>query len=167
MLMRINESFFSALIFILPAYIANSSAVIFHGKKPIDFNKTFLDKKRIFGANKTIEGFIGGFSCGLLIAIIESLILGKNLFMLGALTSLGALLGDLFGAFIKRRLVLTPGFPLPFMDQLDFVYGALIVSYPFIRLDLHALFFIFLFTPFLHLLTNSIAYLLKLKKFWW
>ncbi|MEM3606836.1 MAG: CDP-archaeol synthase, partial [Candidatus Bathyarchaeia archaeon] len=61
-----NESFFSALIFILPAYIANASAVVFHGKKPIDFNKTFIDKKRVFGANKTIEGFIGGFLCGLL-----------------------------------------------------------------------------------------------------
>jgi|YelNatPaOPRAMG01_1025707.scaffolds.fasta_scaffold24623_3 CDP-2,3-bis-(O-geranylgeranyl)-sn-glycerol synthase len=171
MLMKINEHFLSALIFILPAYIANASAVIFHGKKPIDFNKTFLDGKRVFGSNKTIEGFAGGFLCGLLIAIIEGLILDKNniflFFLLGILTSLGALLGDLFGAFIKRRLVLAPGFPLPFMDQLDFVYGALIISYPFLKLDLNALFFIFLFTPLLHLITNSVAYLLKLKKFWW
>ncbi|MEM2577045.1 MAG: CDP-2,3-bis-(O-geranylgeranyl)-sn-glycerol synthase, partial [Candidatus Bathyarchaeia archaeon] len=144
-----NESFFSALIFILPAYIANASAVVFHGKKPIDFNKTFIDKKRVFGANKTIEGFIGGFLCGLLMTIIECLILNCknfNFFLLGALISLGALLGDLLGAFIKRRLTLAPGFPLPFLDQLDFVYGALIISYPFSKLDLNALFFIFLFT---------------------
>ncbi len=169
MLFKINEAFFSALIFILPAYIANASAVIFHGKRPIDFNKNFFDGKRVFGANKTIEGFIGGFLCGSSIAMIESLILNKNfnLFLIGVLGSLGALLGDLFGAFIKRRLVLAPGFPLPFMDQLDFVYGALIISYPFSKLNLNVLFFIFLFTPLLHLFTNSIAYLLKLKKFWW
>lgn len=167
MLMEANKYFFSALTFILPAYIANASPVVFHGKKPIDFNKKFIDGERVFGSNKTIEGFIGGFICGLLTALIESLITGINFLFNGALIALGALLGDLFGAFIKRRLKLSPGFPLPFMDQLDFIYGALLASYPVLKLSLNALFFIFLLTPPLHLLTNAIAYLLKLKKFWW
>lgn len=161
------NDFLSALRFILPAYVANSSPVIFGGGKAMDLGKSFLDGRRIFGSNKTVRGFIGGLSCGALISLIEDLLTGGGFFPYGVLIAAGALLGDLLGAFIKRRLGLPPGFPFPLMDQLDFVFGALALSRPFYRLSLSAMLLVFLATPPLHLLTNGAAYILKLKKYWW
>lgn len=162
-----SKDFLSALQFILPAYVANSSPVIFGGGKAIDLGRSFLDGRRIFGSNKTVRGFVGGLSCGALISLVEDLLMGGGFFPYGVLISVGALLGDLLGAFIKRRFGLPPGSPFPLMDQLDFVFGALMLSCPFYKLSLSATFLIFLATPPLHLLTNGVAYILKLKKYWW
>jgi CDP-2,3-bis-(O-geranylgeranyl)-sn-glycerol synthase len=84
-----------------------------------------------------------------------------------ALISLGSLLGDLVGAFIKRRMRLTPGFPLPLLDQLDFILGALLLSYPIYGFNSNATFIILLMTPPLHLATNASAYALRLKNTAW
>ncbi len=156
-----------AIYFMIPAYIANSIPIIFGGGKPIDFGRKFIDGERIFGANKTIKGFISGLVCGSLAAIVEDLILIKGFAFVGIFISLGAISGDLLGAFVKRRLKLAPGFPLPLMDQLDFIFGALLFAYPFYNLTLGAVFILVLITPPFHIFTNAIAYLLKLKNTFW
>jgi len=156
-----------AIYIAIPAYIANSLAVVFKGGPPIDCGRRFIDGERIFGANKTIRGFVFGLICGFLATIVEGFLLGSGLLLLGVLASLGALLGDLFGAFIKRRLRLEPGAPFPLLDQLDFIFGALFVSYPISRVTLGTVIILVIFTPPIHLLANLIAYRLGAKDNWW
>jgi CDP-2,3-bis-(O-geranylgeranyl)-sn-glycerol synthase len=157
----------SALYFMIPAYVANSTPTIFGGGKAIDLGRRFIDGEPIFGANKTIRGFIGGLALGSSVGIVEALVFSQGLLPKSVLTSLGSLSGDLAGAFIKRRMKLSPGFPLPLMDQLDFILGALLFSCPIYGLNMNVIFILLLITPPLHLATNSIAYALKLKNTAW
>jgi len=152
---------------IAPSYIANAIPVLFGGGRSLDFGKYFIDGKRIFGRNKTIKGFICGLTFGIVASIIGELILMKELIFLGILASLGSMLGDLFGSFIKRRLKIGSGSPLPLVDQLDFVIGALILTYPIYRFNFSIVAFMLLITPPIHIASNAMAYLLKLKKQFW
>lgn len=157
----------SALIFIFPSYAANSVPAVFGGGIPIDLGKRFIDGERILGSHKTVRGFIGGLLAGSLVSILMGLLISSELFFLCSLVSIGALLGDLGGAFIKRRMKLPPGYPLPLLDQLDFVFGGLLVLYPFHSPSPGAVFLILLFTPAIHLLANMLAYVLRIKKNFW
>jgi CDP-2,3-bis-(O-geranylgeranyl)-sn-glycerol synthase len=161
------DDLLSALYFIIPAYIANSTPIIFGGGKAIDLGCRFIDGERIFGPNKTIRGFLSGLIFGSLVGIVEDMALSQGMMLKCALISLGSLLGDLVGAFIKRRMRLTPGFPLPLLDQLDFILGALLLSYPIYGFNSNATFIILLMTPPLHLATNASAYALRLKNTAW
>jgi CDP-2,3-bis-(O-geranylgeranyl)-sn-glycerol synthase len=157
-----------ALIFILPAYCANATPVIAgRGGLAIDFGKKFVDGKPIFGKNKTLRGFLVGLAVGTCIGLSESAVLNYPL-AFGVLLSLGALLGDLGGAFLKRRLDIPPGNLLPVIDQVDFVVGALIFSllvYPMLAWQL--VLTVLIITPPIHLLTNFAAYKLRLKSNPW
>ncbi|MGB9759054.1 MAG: CDP-2,3-bis-(O-geranylgeranyl)-sn-glycerol synthase [Thermoproteota archaeon] len=148
--------------FMAPALVANASAVIFKGIHPIDFGKKFIDSEPIFGKNKTIGGFIGGGTVGFLIGVL----INRSVALSIAL-SFGALIGDLIGAFIKRRMKIKPGQPFPLLDQYDFVFGALMFSYPISQLDVYTM-IAFLFTvPLIHLFTNVVGYMLKVKRVPW
>jgi CDP-2,3-bis-(O-geranylgeranyl)-sn-glycerol synthase len=84
---------------------------------------------------------------------------------LGFILSLGALVGDLFGSFIKRRLDIKPGASLPLIDQLSFVLFALLfalIAEPNSISLLSAILIVILTGP-VHLLVNFIAYILRLK----
>ena len=151
-----------ALLFILPAYVANATPVIVKGKHPIDSGKNFIDGKRIFGDGKTFEGFISGILAGIASGIIVGHVIQLSLTL-----SLGALLGDLLGAFIKRRLGLRRGAPAPGLDQLDFIVGALALSSVIYIPSVDIIATILLVTPPLHVLTNRLAYMLKLKDTPW
>jgi CDP-2,3-bis-(O-geranylgeranyl)-sn-glycerol synthase len=80
---------------------------------------------------------------------------------------LGALLGDLTGAFLKRRLNIAPGGLLPVIDQIDFVVGAVVFSYPLGIVSWELAVAVLIITPPIHLLTNYLAYRLKLKSNPW
>jgi len=157
------ETIVNALKFILPAYCANATPVIVGGGKPIDFGKNFSDGKQIFGENKTFRGFFSGLFLGSLVGLGENLLFGYPLFF-GFVTSFGALIGDLIKSFFKRRLGYEPGKMLPVADQLDFVFGAVLFSLPLMPPTLEEFFILILVTPPIHLGTNFLAYLLKLKK---
>jgi CDP-2,3-bis-(O-geranylgeranyl)-sn-glycerol synthase len=86
---------------------------------------------------------------------------------LGFLLSSGALFGDMMGSFIKRRLGIKQGRPAPILDQLNFIFGALLFTYPFSPIPLDMIITICLITPIVHLTSNIIAYKLKIKKVWW
>jgi len=150
-----------AIYTFLPAYFANATPTILGGGKPIDFKRNFIDGRRIFGDNKTVRGFISGVFAGTVVGILQKELLR------GALLSFGALIGDLGGAFVKRRFGLDPGAPLPILDQLDFVAGALMLSVSFFPIDVTSMILIIVLTPFIHYLTNTIAYALKLKSKPW
>ncbi|MGD8506156.1 MAG: CDP-2,3-bis-(O-geranylgeranyl)-sn-glycerol synthase [Candidatus Bathyarchaeota archaeon] len=166
-----------AFYFILPAYVANAVPVIFGGGYPIDAGKLFLDGKPILGSNKTVRGFIAGLLVGTFLGFVLSNLYQLDGFpqnflfeysiSLGFMLSLGALTGDLLHSFIKRRLDIAPGSPLPVADQSDFVIGALLFSVLVYPPPWHIAVIILLVTPPIHLLTNFVAYLLGIKKTPW
>ncbi len=156
-----------SLIFILPAYSANAVPVVFGGGKPIDFGEKLRDGQPIFGSHKTFRGFLAGLVVGTLVGVGESYVFGKYSLLLGFWLSLGALVGDLCGAFIKRRLGLSPGDFFPIIDQIDFVLFALLFSLPFSPPTLPVALTIVIITIPIHLLTNLLAYWAHVKKKPW
>jgi len=168
-----------ALWFILPAYIANAFPVVFGGGLAIDMGKKLPDGKPIFGSHKTVRGFVAGLIAGVLTSWVQTILLQYNMLsdfeppfqfnvLIGAMIALGALVGDLAHSFVKRRMGVAEGSPLPVADQLDFVVGAILFSllvsaYP----PLLIVVIIIVVTPPIHLLTNSVAYLLGMKKTPW
>ena len=155
-----------AFKFIFPAYCANAAPVLAGGGLSMDLGKNFVDGKRFFGKNKTFRGFFFGLAIGVFVGFLEFMIFGYPL-LFCTLTPLGALLGDLTGAFLKRRLDIAPGGLLPIIDQIDFVVGALVFSLPLgiVYWELAAT--VMLVTPPIHLFTNFMAYKLKLKNNPW
>ena len=163
--------------FILPAYVANAVPVVFGGGYPIDACKLFLDGKPLLGSNKTVRGFIAGLLVGTFSGFVLSNLYQLNGFprdflfeydiLLGFMLSLGALTGDLLHSFIKRRLDIAPGSPLPVADQSDFVLGALLFSVLIHPPPWHIAVIILLVTPPIHLLTNFVAHLMGIKKTPW
>jgi len=164
------DEVFNALYFIFPAYCANASPVIFGGGKPIDCGRSFFDGKPIFGSHKTYRGFTSGLLIGTFVGWVQEAFaptvgLPKGSILAGLALSFGALLGDLIGSFVKRRLNLKPGAPLPVIDQIDFVLFALLFAlavkpelFPPLRIVLTVA-----LTGPIHVLVNLIAYLLHLK----
>jgi len=170
-----------AMWLMLPAYIANPTAVVFGGGTPIDFGKNWKDGRRILGDGKTFRGLIGGTICGIIIGLIQMQVLPQfsldafTPFTLSAIVALsfGALLGDIVKSFFKRRLGLARGAKFPLVDQLDFVAGAWVLAYivePKWFIDNFTFWIIItviILTPILHRLTNIIGYYIKVKKEPW
>jgi CDP-2,3-bis-(O-geranylgeranyl)-sn-glycerol synthase len=164
------EELAKLIVYIIPAMVANGSPVVIgrmlDNKHPIDFGKNFLDGYRILGDGKTWEGFVGGIAAGTLSGLILGLLFSKplELFTVGLLSSLGALIGDIIGSFIKRRLKLERGHPAPILDQLDFYFGAILFLYVAgYKLSIIA---VLIFAPviwILHRTTNYLAYKLRMK----
>jgi CDP-2,3-bis-(O-geranylgeranyl)-sn-glycerol synthase len=155
-----------AMKFIFPAYCANATPVIAGGGTPMDFGKNFLDGKRVFGSNKTFRGFFFGLAVGIMVGLVEVMFFGYPL-LFAVLSPLGALLGDLTAAFLKRRLGIAPGGLFPLVDQVDFVVGALVFSLPLAIIYWQLAVAVLIITPPIHLLTNFVAYKLRLKKNPW
>ena len=155
-----------AFVFIFPAYCANAVPVIFGGGLPMDSGRNFWDDKPVFGSHKTVRGFFAGLVVGTLAGFGLSLVIDYSVF-LGFVVSLGALLGDLAEAFVKRRLGFAPGASLPVADQLDFVVGALVLSLFISPPSWQVALIVIVVTPPIHLLTNFIAYRVGVKKEPW
>jgi CDP-2,3-bis-(O-geranylgeranyl)-sn-glycerol synthase len=130
-------------------------------------HRRLSDGERILGDHKTIRGFISGLLAGALVGLLSSLLFSESLLIMAVLASLGALLGDLAGAFLKRRLKIAPGGALPVVDQLDFVIGAVLCVSLFFPMSVNVLLILFLVTPPIHFLTNVGAHVLGLKEQYW
>ena len=90
------------------------------------------------------------------------------------LCSFGAVLGDLIGAFFKRRLDIKSGAPFWIVDQIDFALVAILfiviaalISPLFVIPDLNIIIFICILTPSVSIIANTIAYLIGLKDVPW
>jgi len=78
---------------------------LFRNPHPMNFNRRFIDGRRVFGDNKSVEGFMSGVIAGLSIGIVYTFFTGLNTWIAyGLLSGSGAMLGDLLNSFIKRRL---------------------------------------------------------------
>ncbi len=155
----------SALWFILPAYVANATPVVLGGGRPIDAGKKFIDGRPIFGAGKTVQGFIAGLAAGTFVGLFQGIAAGtlSHYLALGFLLALGALLGDLLGSFIKRRLGIKRGDAALGLDQLSFVVLALLAASPLTLPSWEIVLTIIIITLPIHLATNFGGYKLGLK----
>ncbi len=171
----------------LPAWIANSTPVVFGGGRPIDGGRVFRDGRRVLGSGKTIRGFVAGVFFGTLAGLVQSTLapylkpildqyvtvtieMERILFMtvpFAFALSFGALLGDSVGSFFKRRVNIRSGGPAPILDQLGFILVALICgslilqpSYPYVVLLL-------VLTLAIHWFSNAVGYVLGFKEHPW
>lgn len=105
----------------IPAMIPNSAAAVFGGGPTIDGGRKWKGS-RIFGNGKTWRGFFGGALVGIIVGVlmidlayffdsVDYWGFGPFWSNVGVVIclSFGAVLGDLMGAFIKRRLGLKKG----------------------------------------------------------
>ena len=138
--MSLLWSIIDAVWFFLPAMLPNTSAAIFGGGTPLDFGHVWRGK-RLLGDGKTWRGLAVGVFSGVILGYMESLIAlpfgpglsavyKPDISILPALFALsfGSMLGDIAGAFIKRRMGLARGASVPLLDQYDFVAGAALAA---------------------------------------
>ncbi len=172
-----------SLWLILPAYAANSFAVIAGGGTPVDFGKKFVDGKRVFGDGKTWRGLISGIAFGTIIGVLQTysseIIEFPNFgffpgfFVVLFCLTFGALFGDLCKSFVKRRLKIKRGGKLPVLDQIDFVIGVFLFllvlspSYFFQNFTVYHIIIILVVTPLLHRVMNIVGYRIGKKKVPW
>ena len=177
-----------AVYFMLPAYVANLSGLAFGGGTPVDGGRECKDGRRLIGNGVTWKGLQNGTIIGTLVGavlgiigtfygdlsvltggIIDLHVYGSLIggLILGFLMAFGALLGDAVGSFLNRRIGLERGAPAPFMDQLDFVVGALVLSLLVVRISWSFFIIIALLSLFLHLGSNTFAYLIGIKDVWY
>ncbi len=170
-----------ALYLILPAYAANGLVPAFvklRGRShPIDANKNFVDGRPLFGTGKTWEGLIFGTLIGGIIGLAEQLAypylpwgispIALNIvpmsFLLGFILGLGAMLGDLIGAFFKRRVGLKRGQPAPILDQEDFLIFAVVFASFVVPIKIGWFILLLIITPLIHWLACFIGWLIKVK----
>jgi len=165
-------------LFLAPSFAANASPLIVKGflknRHPVDFGKNFTDGRRIFGENKSWEGVIAGVLVGTVVGIALVPLYGCTLVKLavaGFVQGIGSMVGDLANSFLKRRLGIKPGEPLPFLDQTSFIVVSLMIvrlagvdQLVGVGLGLVDMAIVIGIALVLHPLTNYIAYLLKLKE---
>lgn len=138
--MSILWAIIDAVWFFLPAMLPNTSAAIFGGGTPLDFGGVWRGK-RVLGDGKTWRGLAVGVSSGVLLGYLESVLsipVGSPLsgvftpsidtFPVLFALSLGSMLGDIAGAFAKRRMGIERGASVPLLDQYDFVAGAVLLA---------------------------------------
>lgn len=178
----------NVLWFTLPAYVANPGAVIFKGKIAMDFGRNFIDGRRILGKGKTWRGFFGGALTGTLTGLIQIILsyLFPNEYLVNfsgnLLTSIlivivlsfGAMLGDSFGSFIKRRLNKESGSNTFLLDQYPFLVISLLFLYllfpmEFIRYiwNVYAIMTLIIYTPLIHRIVNIVGFKIGKKDVPW
>lgn len=148
--------------------IANAMPVLIKNGTPIDQGLIWIDNKRLLGNGKTWEGFVVGIISSYLASVTLSIFYNNILLFFKIwMASITGLIGDIIESFFKRRLGIKRGDPLPVFDQLDFAIAATIFYHLVGEIDLfkELWFIIYSFTIImaLHITTNSIAYILKLK----
>ena len=175
----------------MPAYLANTIAVLTGGKYPIDQGKTLADGNRILGDGKTWSGLVGGTLGGVAIgytqlnfgnSFIQSIVnnipenlWGDSPFIIFFLLSFGALFGDMSASFFKRRGNLKRGDKSPVLDMFDFVGMALILTLIFGNGWIQSWLFdgvgplctLLLLTPILHRGVNIIGFKIGVKNEPW
>lgn len=173
----------------LPAFLPNSAAVLFGGGTPVDFGKTWRGR-RLLGDGKTWRGLLGGICAGTSLGFAQILVAfpfdevdfwgfgpcPRSMAIVASL-AIGSLLGDMVGAFIKRRLGLERGAKAPVLDQYNFLVGAMLLTFAlfpdwfigaFIEGEhIISLIAVIVITPILHRSVNIIGHRLGFKHVPW
>jgi|GEM_PF-358400 len=161
---NINYLYLSLLV-LLPAMIANMTPTVF--KLNI---LNYPINKGIFGKNKTWRGFIFAIIFGTITYIILNklnLILiseDKNyVVFIGFMSALGAIGGDLVKSFFKRKSNIAPGENFSPFDQVDYVIGMILLTYPFFKYDLSQIMFLLILGGWISAIAHRIGWWLKLN----
>ena len=99
--------------------LANGTPVVIHkvlGRRwslPVDGGVTFVDGQPLLGASKTVRGIL--FS--VLVTAASAPLLGLD-WKVGLAIGSGAMAGDLFSSFLKRRMQLLPSSKATGLDQI-------------------------------------------------
>lgn len=125
---------------------------------PVDFNRKFFDSRPLLGKGKTIEGSIGGIAA----PVILSLFLAIDC-CLAFLLGIGAVLGDIFESFVKRRLGKERGEDWYPWDSIDFYVGAVIISQLWNYIKITEIIVIGIILIVVHPIMTKIAKILKVK----
>lgn len=172
---------FSLLLLLSPAAIANMMPVIANRYSwlpklniPIDGKCTFRGQ-RLFGDHKTVRGFFVGIFLssmwgGVLFFFSHFLPIDPKIeifFLFGFLAGLGALLGDAIESSIKRQCGIPSGRPLLPFDQIDYIFGFLLCTFPLIHWTFWEMGFFLLLALVLNPLVNGVSFLLGIKKTFW
>lgn len=162
------------LAFILPAYVANSSPVVFGGGTRIDFGKSLHDGKRLFGDGKTYRGLLAGVVFGTFTGFVVALadvggipLSFRSKMVAAFLLSVGTLVGDAAGSFIKRRMGISHGSQHEFFDQLLFLGGALLFASIVFLPTLQEIVVLVVMTYVLHKAANWLAHKAQIKNVPW
>jgi len=179
----------SCIYFFVPAYIANATPPLANTfnvfnflNKPIDGGKEIRGVP-ILGNHKTWRGLISEIVvCTLLTQLFILIndyyalniynnigfdVHSINSWLLGILLSIGIVFGDIFFAFVKRRLKLRPGTAFIPFDQTNYVIGAFVFLQPFLNLSFNFWLVLFLLTFIVHIVCNRVGYNLGLHKAKW
>lgn len=179
----------SCIYFFVPAYIANAIPPLANTFKILDYLNKPIDGGReirgvpVLGDHKTWRGVVCEIiACTLLTQLFISInnyynlaiynnigldIHSINGWLLGLLLSIGIIFGDIFFAFVKRRLKLRPGTAFVPFDQTNYVIGAFVFLQPFLNLSCKFWIILFLLTFLIHIVCNRIGYNLGLHKAKW
>jgi CDP-2,3-bis-(O-geranylgeranyl)-sn-glycerol synthase len=182
--------FLLALIFFLPAGLANASPIFANKipilnrwEAPLDFGKSYKGM-RIFGEHKTWRGVLFGVVIGGLTVWLERKVwwemyptrsslwlsvermmhFSSNYLLVGCLLAFGALLGDAIESFFKRRKGIESGkswFPF---DQTDYIIGGLLVVSPLVIFTLKGYLIILAVWTGMHLIGSYVGYIVGLKE---
>lgn len=162
------------LLYLLPMYIANSSAMLFGFGRRLDAGKNFTDGRALLGKGKTISGTCAGIFFGTLTAFTIYIIfpevnsaISANYIVFGFLLSLGAIFGDIAESFLKRRIGRESGAALPILDQLDFAIGGIVFTLALYVPGAIEIAAILGITLIIHVALNGAAYLIGVKKVPW
>lgn len=186
--MSVGFALVQAFWFFLPAFVANPLAVLSGGGPPIDGGRVLSDGYRLFGDGKTWRGLGGGIAGGVLVGVVLwglALAAAPDLswgpvpagFLPILVLPTGALLGDLLGAYIKRRAGKARGAKAPGLDWYDFYLGAFallaVADYGFF-VDhyvsgeaIYGFAFVTVITPVLHRVVNLLGFRLGKKDVPW
>lgn len=162
-----------SLWFFLPIGAANMTPVISKGilkKWAVPIHEKW------FGKNKTVRGLVLGILGGEIVYLLQYFINSDYLSLfnyhefpiwVGFVLGFGALFGDLVESFIKRRLKFKPGATFFPFDQTDYTIMGLLLGSIIFSISWQIWVGVILIGIVLHILTNNIAYLLKLKDTRW
>ena len=182
---------FITLWVMMPAYLANTIAVVTGGRFPIDQGKKLGDGNRILGDGKTWSGLLGGTIGGIIVGYVQlnfgtsfidsiagtnnETLWGDTPFLIFFLLAFGALFGDLTASFFKRRQNLNRGDKYPLLDMYDFIAMSLLLTFilgggwlqTWIFDGNVPLFTLLIATPILHRGVNIIGFKIGLKNEPW
>jgi len=154
-----------SFLILLPAMIANMTPVLLK----IKYWNTPINEK-IFGKNKTWRGFLsaiiaGTFSYFILVkfGLIDSIDDLSFIILIGFLFSFGAIGGDLIKSFFKRKIGVGSGESWTPWDQIDYVLGAIILTYFIYQYTFSQIIFMLILGGTISALSHRFGYMLKIN----
>jgi len=187
LMIPLNINFYiSLLITSLYFYIPGGSANIaaFFGmrvplfkklKTPVDFGLS-IKGVRIIGDHKLLGGFLFGVFFGILMGIIKYLVLDNFMgnyvllslnfsqsLILSFILAFFAVTGDVLKSIVKRLLNIPPHAPwIPF-DEIDHSVTSLVAASVFFPIPIEVALIIIVSSFLIHMFTNFVGFLLKIK----